>query len=75
MSDEPFRREELRELSQRAFGLARRAEDPSVRTALNLLAEVAENLARKLPAEAAADQGGMRMRSTMAARASSSSPA
>jgi hypothetical protein len=57
MAEEAFRREELRELSQRASGLARRTDDPSVRTALQLLAEVAENLARKLPVEPAPDEG------------------
>jgi hypothetical protein len=57
VAEDEFRPDELRELSLRAFALAKRADDPSVRTALSLLGEVAENLARKLPAEAAADEG------------------
>ena len=43
-------REELRTIARRAFEMARASDDPSLRAALNLLGEVAENLAAKLPA-------------------------
>jgi hypothetical protein len=43
-------REELRTIARRAFDMARASDDPSLRAALNLLGEVAKNLAAKLPA-------------------------
>jgi hypothetical protein len=45
-----FEREELRTIARRAFEMAKASDDPSLRAALNLLGEVAENLAAKLPA-------------------------
>jgi hypothetical protein len=54
-----FDRDELHDVSRRAFALAKQTGDPSLRAALNLFGEAAENLAAKLPAdssEAAASQ-------------------
>jgi hypothetical protein len=51
-------REELRTIARRAFDMARASDDPSLRAALNLLGEVAENLAAKLPAEGPAEPQG-----------------
>jgi len=44
-----FELEELHDISRRAFALAKETDDPSLRAALNLLGEAAENLAAKLP--------------------------
>ena len=46
---EPFTREELAELSQRASKLAQEQDDAGVRTALQVLGEAAANLGAKLP--------------------------
>ena len=51
-----FEREELRTIARRAFDMAKASDDPSLRAALNLLGEVAANLAAKLPATAPADE-------------------
>jgi hypothetical protein len=45
-----FEPKELHDVSRRAFALAKETDDPSLRAALNLLGEAAENLAAKLPA-------------------------
>ena len=47
---EPFTHPELDELERRASELARTQEDPSLRTALQVLAEAAANLRTKTPA-------------------------
>jgi len=47
-------RDELRTIARRAFAMAKASDDPSLRAAINLLGEVAENLAAKLPASPAA---------------------
>jgi len=43
-------RDELHAIAVRAFAIAKASDDPSLRAALNLLGEAAENLAAKLPA-------------------------
>jgi hypothetical protein len=45
---ETLTRENLREIGERVNAMAEAAEDPSLRTALQLPAEAAENAARKL---------------------------
>lgn len=48
MSGEKLTADELRSIGQRANRMAEEAADPSLRTALQLLAEAAENAVRKL---------------------------
>ena len=40
---------ELKQIAQRAFTLAKQADEPAVRIALGLFGESAENLAKRLP--------------------------
>jgi hypothetical protein len=56
-ADEALGRDELRAIARRAFAMAKTSDDPSVRAALNLLGEAAENLAAKLPAPPATATG------------------
>lgn len=50
MAGDSFERDELHAIAVRAFAMAKASDDPSLRAALNLLGEAAENLAAKLPA-------------------------
>jgi hypothetical protein len=49
-TDETLQHDELRAIARRAFAMAKACDDPSLRAAINLLGEVAANLAAKLPA-------------------------
>jgi hypothetical protein len=49
-TDEALQHDELRAIARRAFAMAKECDDPSLRAAINLLGEVAANLAAKLPA-------------------------
>jgi hypothetical protein len=52
VDEEPgFTHEELESISKRAFAAAKRGEDASLRTALQLLGEAAANVAIKLRTE------------------------
>lgn len=49
-TDDAFTSQELKEIARRAATLSKAADEPAVRIALGLLAESAENVAKRLPA-------------------------